>query len=85
MKLRSIQNASIEIMQISFVYQQNRFTVEKLIYKVQNENSFTNKRFLLTLKRNLNLLKLTFNKIRKFFSVGKKTRIIIGCFPNMIE
>ena len=39
MKLRSFQNASIEIKQISFVYQQNRFTVKKLICKVQNKNS----------------------------------------------
>ena len=52
MKLSSFQNASIEIMQISFVYQQNRFTVKKLICKLQNENSFTDKRFLLTLKIN---------------------------------
>ena len=52
MKLCSFQNASIEIKQTSFVYQNNRFTVKKVICKMQNENSFTNKRFLLTLKRN---------------------------------
>ena len=51
-KLRSFQNTSIEIKQISFVYQQNRFAVKKLTYKMQNENSFADKRFLLTLKRN---------------------------------
>ena len=48
-KLGSFQNASIEIKQISFIYQQNRFTVKKLICKIQNEND---KRFYLTLKRN---------------------------------
>ena len=42
----------IEIKQIYFIYQQNRFTVKKLTCKMQNENSFTDKRFLLTLKRN---------------------------------
>ena len=52
MKLRSFQNASIEIKKIYFIYQQNLFTVKKLICKMQNENSFTYKRFLLTLKRN---------------------------------
>ena len=52
MKLRSFQNASIEIKQIYFVYHQNRFTVKKPICKMQNENSFTNERFLVTLKRN---------------------------------
>ena len=51
-KLRSFQNASIEIKQISFVYQENRFTVQKLISKMKNENTFTNKRFLLPIKRN---------------------------------
>ena len=51
-KLCSFRNASIEIKQISFVYQQVRFTVKKLICKIQNENRFTDKRFLLTLKRN---------------------------------
>ena len=51
-KLRSIQNASIEIKHISFAYQQNRFTDKECICKMQNENSFTDKRFLLTLKRN---------------------------------
>ena len=35
-KLRSFQNASIEIEHISFVYQQNRSTVKKLICKMQN-------------------------------------------------
>ena len=50
--LRSFQNASIRIKQISFVYQQNRFTVKKFICKMQYENSFTDKRFHLTLKRN---------------------------------
>ena len=52
MKLRSFQDTSIEIKQISLVYQQNRFTLKKLICKMQNENSFTDKRFLLTLERN---------------------------------
>ena len=56
-KLRSFQNASIEIKQISFNYQQNRFTVKKLICKMKNENNFTDKRFLLTVKRNPQLLK----------------------------
>ena len=51
-KLRSFQNASIEIKQISFIYQQNRFTLKKLICKMQNENSVTDKQFVLTLKRN---------------------------------
>ena len=51
-KLRFFQNAYIEIKQISFVYQQNRFTVEKRTCKMQNENSFTDKRFPLTLNRN---------------------------------
>ena len=51
-KLRFFQNASIEIKQICFVYQPNRFIVKKLIYKMQNENSLTNKGFLLNLKRN---------------------------------
>ena len=44
----SFQNASIEIKQISFFsffYQENRFTVKKLICKMQNENSLTDKRF----------------------------------------
>ena len=39
------QNASIEIKQISVVYQQNRFSVKKLICKMQSENSFTDKGF----------------------------------------
>ena len=52
MKLRSFQNASIEIKQISFVYRQIRFTVKKLICKMQNENSFTDKRLLFTLEKN---------------------------------
>ena len=39
MKLRSFQNASIEVKQISFIYQQNRFTVKKLIGKMQDENT----------------------------------------------
>ena len=51
-KLRSFQNASIEIKQISFVYQQNCFAVKKHICKMRNENSFTDKRSILTLKRN---------------------------------
>ena len=51
-KLRSFQNVSIEIKEISFVYQQNRFIVEKLICKMQNENSFTDKWFRFTMKRN---------------------------------
>ena len=33
-KLRTFQNASIEIKQISFVYQRNRFIVNKLVCKV---------------------------------------------------
>ena len=52
MKLRSFQNASIEIKHISFFYEQNSFTVKKLICKMQNENSFSDKLFHLTLKRN---------------------------------
>ena len=40
-KLRSFQNASIEIKQIYFAYQQSRFAVKKLICKMQNENIFT--------------------------------------------
>ena len=44
MKLRSFHNASIEIKQISFVYQKNRFTVKKFTCKMQNENIFTAKR-----------------------------------------
>ena len=50
-KLPSFQDTFIEIKQISFVYQQNRFKVKKLIYKLQNINSFTDKRFILALKR----------------------------------
>ena len=49
-KLRSVQNASIEFEQISFVHQQNRSTVKKPICKMQNENSFTDRRFLLLRK-----------------------------------
>ena len=52
MKLRSFQNASIEINQNSFVSQQNRFPVTKLIYEMQKENSSTDERLFLTLKRN---------------------------------
>ena len=52
MELHSFQNGSIEIKQISFTYQQNRFTVKKLICKMQNGISFTDARFILTLKRN---------------------------------
>ena len=44
-KLRSFQNASIEIIQISFVDQHDHFTVKRLICKMQNENTFTNKQF----------------------------------------
>ena len=51
MKLGFFQNASIEIKQISFIYQQNRFTVNKLIYTMQNKNSFADKLFILTPKR----------------------------------
>ena len=51
-KLRSFQKAFFEIRQNFFIYQQSRFTVKKLICKVQNENSFTVKRFPLTLERN---------------------------------
>ena len=51
-KLRSFQNASIEIKQISFVSQQNRFPVIKLICEMQKENSSTNERLFSTLKRN---------------------------------
>ena len=50
-KLLSFQNVSIEIKKIPFVYQQNRFTVAKLICKMKNENSFADKRFFI-LKRN---------------------------------
>ena len=58
-KLRFFQNASIEIKQIFFTYQKNRFAVKKLICKIRNENSFTDKRFLLTLKINpLNIKEL---------------------------
>ena len=56
-KLRSFQNTSIEIIQISSVDQHNHFTVKKLICKMQNENTFTNKRFLSTLKRNYSTIK----------------------------
>ena len=38
--------------QISFVYQQNRLTVKKLICIMQNKNIFGDKRFRLTLRRN---------------------------------
>ena len=41
-KLCSFHNASIGIKQISYAYQQNRFTVKKLICKMQNENSISN-------------------------------------------
>ena len=51
-KLRSFQNASIEIKHISFVYRQNLFPVTKLIYEMQKKNIFSNERFFLTLKRN---------------------------------
>ena len=54
MKLRFFQNASIEIKQISFVYQQNRFNVDKLTCKMQNENSFTDKRFFDSEKKSFN-------------------------------
>ena len=52
MELRPFQNASIEIKHISFAYRQNRFNVKILTCKMQNENSFTDKRFLLILMRN---------------------------------
>ena len=51
-KLRSFQNASIEIKQISFVYQQNLFPVTKLICEMKKENIFTNEWLFLSLKRN---------------------------------
>ena len=51
-KLRSFQNASIEITHIPFVYQQNLFRVTNLICEMQKENIFSNERFFLTLKRN---------------------------------
>ena len=51
-KLRSFQNASIEIKQISFVYQQNLFPVTNLICEMQKENIFTNEGLFLTLKIN---------------------------------
>ena len=51
-KLRSFQNASIEIKHIPFVYQQNLFPVTKLICEMQKENIFSNERFFFTLKRN---------------------------------
>ena len=51
-KLRSFQNASIEIEHIPFVYQQNLFPVTELICETQKESIFSNERFFLTLKRN---------------------------------
>ena len=36
-KLRSFQNASIEIKQITFIYQQNRFTVKNLSVKCKTK------------------------------------------------
>ena len=45
-KLGSFQNASFEIEQIFFLYQQNRFSVKRLICKIQNKNSFSDRRFL---------------------------------------
>ena len=51
-KLHSFQNASIEIKQMSFIYQHNRVIVKKPICKMQNKNNFTNKEFILSLKRN---------------------------------
>ena len=51
-KLRSFQNASIEIKHFLFVYQQNLFPVTKLICEMQKENIFSNERFFFTLKRN---------------------------------
>ena len=46
-KLRSFQNASIEIKHIPFVYQQNLLPVTKLICEMQKENIFSNERFFL--------------------------------------
>ena len=57
MTLRSFQNAYIEIKHISFIYQQNRFTVRKLTCKMINENSLSDKRFPLTMKWNLLIIK----------------------------
>ena len=51
-KLRSFQNASIEIKQISFVYQQNLFPITNLICEMQKENIFTNEGLFFTLKIN---------------------------------
>ena len=56
-ELRFFQNASIEMQQISFIYQQNHFTVKKLICKMQNKNSFTDKRFFWLWKEILEILK----------------------------
>ena len=39
-KKKKKKDASIKIKRISFIYQQNNFTVKKLICKMQNENSF---------------------------------------------
>ena len=53
-KLRSFQNASIEIKQISFVYQLNRFTDKKHTCKMQEENSFTENDFFDSEKKSFN-------------------------------
>ena len=57
-ELRFFQNASIEITHIFLLsINQNRSNVKKLICKMQNENGFTNKRFILNPKRNFLTIK----------------------------
>ena len=81
MKLHLFQNASIEVKKISFVYKQNRFTVKKLICKLQNENNFTDKRFLLTLKRNPSTIKgLHLEDSVTSFFIASDNRSIINLF-----
>ena len=51
-KLRSFQNAPIEIEQISLSINTIVSLLKKLTCKMQNKNIFTDRRFLLTQKRN---------------------------------
>ena len=60
MKLRSFQNASIEIKHIPFVYQQNLFSVTKLICEMQKENIFSNERFFDSEKKSSNYVRIAF-------------------------
>ena len=60
-KLRSFQNASIEIKHIRFVYQQNLFPVTKLICEMQKENIFSNERFFFySEKKSSNYVRIAF-------------------------